>query len=287
MDETPTLLYAIDPENDNLYVIAADAVEALTLEARKIAWLMESTWEEISTGLSSLPDEFRACVEGEVEDRLDNVWIDQDQDDDLTERPMDWFPPDDNRMPFDDDWLELQGSPVNRSWVGLPEEILTLGRDVGRPGASYEGIFFDVGDLDSIRTVAESLGLDLIRDDMTVMRCWPGVWRDEGRPLIETPRPRSDKCWEATSGLAGLRHTTKCCRSPLRGRPAAKSARRGPGSVSAECSERLLLGHRSSADEYASNDPPSKQMKRIRSTCVSVERTVATATRAASCGGYP
>jgi hypothetical protein len=194
MDGDETLLYAIDPATEELYVVAAGDVPSLTSEARAIAWLMYSTWEDIRTGIGSLPHDVRERVDDKLESPLDNAWDDLRQGNDPIERPADWYPNDENDgpPPFDSEWREWQGSPVNRSFVHLPNEILALGHDVGSPGASFEGIFFDPSDLELIRSTAESIGLRLVRDDQTVMRCWAEVWmysNPEYLPFIADQMP--------------------------------------------------------------------------------------------------
>ncbi len=107
MDLAPTLLHAIDPCTDELRVVSADDVDALTLEARKTAWLLNSSWEDIRTGLSTLPDDIKSLVDDELEDRLNDAWDDLRSDGDPSERPQNWLPNDEDYgpPPFNSDWM--------------------------------------------------------------------------------------------------------------------------------------------------------------------------------------
>jgi hypothetical protein len=171
------LLYGIDEAvaPEELLIVSADVVEDLQTEAKAIAWVVNKTWEQLRTGVGSLSERVRSWVSEQLEWKLDNAWSDTmwDSDTELPERPAGWWPSDEDCMlPFDDQWAEWQSGPNGN---GLPPEILALGVNFGSPVSSHSLTFFTTQQ-DEIRNVAESLGLELVRDDMAIMRCWPQVW---------------------------------------------------------------------------------------------------------------
>ena len=104
-----------------MFVLSADATEALTLATRKTAWLLNSSWEDIRTGLLMLPDDVKSLVNDELEDRLTDAWDDLRRDDDPTERPPNWLPNDGDYgpPPFNSDWMGWQGSRNSSTVRGL------------------------------------------------------------------------------------------------------------------------------------------------------------------------
>ena len=139
-----------------------------------IAFLWDTTWSQIRWGRDKLSPEVRQRVDWSLEMVLDSEWDDLHSDDvSPPGRPADWLPTE-GEAGFSAEWRESQGSPIDAQ-VGLPAEILRLGQGPGGPGAG-DWVFFEEDQLDEIRAVAEALGLELVHDEVAVMRCWAGVW---------------------------------------------------------------------------------------------------------------
>lgn len=178
MNGTSRLLYGVDEvvAPEELLIVSAHVVDGLQAQAKATAWLVNKTWEQLRTGVGSISEPVRAYVSGKLEFWVDDAWEDLrwEPDTELPERPAGWWPSDEGYpgAPFDNEWMDCQSSP---NGGGLPPEILALGDDHGSP-VSGDSIFFGVDQLDEIRKVAESLGLELVRDDTAIMRCWPQVW---------------------------------------------------------------------------------------------------------------
>ena len=142
-----------------------------------IAFLWDTTWSQIRWGRDKLSPEVRQRVDWSLEMVLDSEWDDLHSDDvSPPGRPADWLPTE-GEAGFSADWRESQVSPIS-SWNGLPAEILRLGQGPGGPGAG-DWVFFEEDQLDEIRAVADSLGLELVHDEVAVMRCWAAVWTGE------------------------------------------------------------------------------------------------------------
>jgi hypothetical protein len=172
-----TLLYNIDPEDGGLIVLPASSVDHLTAEAKAIAFLWDATWSRIRWGRDKLSPEVREWVDSKVEWVLHCEWTDLHSDEvPFPERPADWLPAEGDAG-FSEDWRESQGNPINAQ-NGLPAEIVRLGHGPGRPGAG-DWLFFEADQLDELRAVADGLGLELVQDEVAVMRCWAGVWTGE------------------------------------------------------------------------------------------------------------
>ena len=175
-----TLLYMIEPEDDSLIVLPASAVDDLTANAKATAFLWDATWSQIRWGRDKLSPDIRERVDATLDWTLESEWDELHLDDpESPERPADWLPSDGEHPDagFSDDWREMQGAPIDRR-NGLPPEILRLGQGPGRPGAG-DWVFFVADQLDEIRAAAEALGMNLVHDEVAIMRCWAEVWADK------------------------------------------------------------------------------------------------------------